>query len=83
MKSLYTLLSTFLIVPGVLFAQSTASVDGRVIDPSGAVIPGASVKVIDPAGRVVTETSTDAAGRFEIPTLESGTLYHWRGGRGV
>ncbi|MBK5297759.1 MAG: carboxypeptidase regulatory-like domain-containing protein, partial [Vicinamibacteria bacterium] len=40
---------------------------GRVVDSSGAVLPGASVRVYDAAGQLVGSTVTNAEGRFSVP----------------
>ena len=49
------------------------SITGRVIDPSGAVVPGAVVVVRSATGDVVS-TTTDAAGRFTLPALAAGKV---------
>ncbi len=68
-KSLFVLLFTTL-----LFAQSqNASLDGRVTDKSGAVIPQASV-TITAAERALSSTiQTDNDGRYAFPNLAPGT----------
>jgi Fe(3+) dicitrate transport protein len=50
---------------------ATGSLTGRVIDPSGAVVPGAAV-VVRSAHGAVASTTTDAAGRFTLPALAVG-----------
>jgi len=49
----------------------TGSVSGRVLDPSGAVVPHAIVVVRSARGDVAS-TTTDAAGRFTVPHLAAG-----------
>ena len=49
------------------------SIVGTVGDPTGAVIPGATVKVTNTATGLSRETTTDAQGRFSIPSLLPGT----------
>jgi outer membrane receptor protein involved in Fe transport len=55
-------------------AQSTSrpSLTGVVADPTGAVLPNASVEVHMPTG-VVAQTTTDSAGRFKVDHLARGT----------
>jgi hypothetical protein len=56
-------------------AQETvnyASVSGRVTDPSGASVPGASVTARQTATNVAADTVTDASGRFRFPYLRVG-----------
>ncbi len=54
------------------FAQSTATLAGTVTDPTGAVVPGASVKVRSLATNSVRETLTDSAGDYVVPSLQPG-----------
>lgn len=55
------------------FAQSTGTIVGTVEDSSGAVVPGASVRVTGTATGLQTSTLTDDAGRFSFPRLPVGT----------
>jgi hypothetical protein len=57
---------------GVCLAQSTASLSGTVIDPSGAVVPGAHVKVHSIATGLDREVVTDGAGVYGVPSLQPG-----------
>jgi hypothetical protein len=57
-------------VPCYLRAQN-GSLHGHVTDPSGAVIPQATV-TITPAAGAVTHTLTDAQGNYEIKGLSAG-----------
>jgi hypothetical protein len=62
------------LVPIGLHAQlTTGAVQGTVMDPSGAVIPGATVTLTNTATNAVNQTSTDAAGRFSFPAVQPGT----------
>ena len=57
------------------FAQETvnlASVSGRVTDPTGAVVAGASVTARHIETNVTTTAVTDAGGRFRFPYLRVG-----------
>jgi outer membrane receptor protein involved in Fe transport len=49
-----------------LAAQSADLLTGRVVDPSGASVPNADVR-IEISGNTIAETQTDANGRFEVP----------------
>ena len=54
------------------FAQSagnSTSVTGTVADPSGAVIPNASVEIRNPVSGFERTVTTDDAGRFAIPNV--------------
>jgi hypothetical protein len=54
------------------FAQSTASLSGTVTDPTGAVVPGASIKVRSLATNLVRESVSDSAGAYVVPSLQPG-----------
>jgi len=79
MKSKLTLLScgivlllTILLVP-VLDAQGLrGKITGRVLDPNGAAVPGASVKVIDVARNSTANLTTNGDGLFDAPYLLPG-----------
>ena len=57
---------------GVGLAQSTATLSGTVTDPSGAVLPGAHVKVHSTATGLDREVVTDGAGLYAVPSLQPG-----------
>jgi len=60
---------------GLLTAQNvvlTGSLSGRVSDPSGAVVPGASVVVRNLATGVEQSAATNHAGIYQFPALMSG-----------
>ena len=48
-------------------ANSAASISGTVTDPSGAVVPGATVTIS--SGHFAETVSTDATGRYSTPAL--------------
>jgi len=57
------------------FAQETvnsASVSGRVIDPQGAVVPGALVVALNKDTNIQSETVTGGDGRFRFAYLRVG-----------
>ena len=55
------------------FAQvTTATIYGRVQDPSGAVIPGASVEAVNEATGITKTASTNERGEFAIPYVPVG-----------
>ena len=56
---------------GVLAQETTGTITGRVVDPQGLVVPGATITVIgQQAPRVVV---SDGNGRFTAPSLTPGT----------
>ncbi len=48
---------------------SSTSVSGTVLDPSGAVVPGATVEIQNPVSHFVRTTSTDNLGKFTIQNV--------------
>src|SRR6201995_5510719 len=54
----------------VLHAQSNSGVvGGTVTDPSGAVVPGATVSIENPVSKYARTAATDKAGHFQFPNL--------------
>lgn len=60
-------------------AQNAASagIRGQVADPTGAVIPGASIVVLNGAGKTAAKTTSDATGSYAIHGLPPGTYSVW------
>lgn len=54
------------------WAQSTATLSGTVIDPSGAVVPGAQITVHSISTGVDRLTTSDSAGNYSVPSLQPG-----------
>lgn len=55
-----------------LWGQSAGRITGVVTDPTGAVLPGASVIITNTATGVKLSTSTDAQGSYSFPVLPVG-----------
>lgn len=56
------------------FAQSGAgSIQGTVSDSSGAVIPGASIKVVNSATGVASQAKSNGTGFYQVPGLFTGS----------
>ena len=53
------------------YAQSgsSASIAGTVVDPSGAVVPNATVELHNPVSAFDHSTTTDSSGRFNFPNV--------------
>jgi hypothetical protein len=51
---------------------ATATVRGHIVDPSGALIPGASITIATPTGTVVTNTTADSSGVYAVNGLAPG-----------
>jgi hypothetical protein len=69
---LSTLFLWLLLLGGIAYAQSTASLNGTVTDPAGSVVAGAKVVVTNQATGVATTTQTDNAGAYLFPSLPIG-----------
>lgn len=67
------LLAVLLCVLPVSAQQTLGSINGTVLDPSGAAIPGAAVTVTDAAIGVTRNTTSQANGFFQIFNLPIGT----------
>src|SRR6267378_3796166 len=52
-----------------------ATVSGRILDPSGAVVPGTQVRVINDATNLEYSTLTNEAGIYSFPSVPPGK-YH-------
>jgi hypothetical protein len=69
---LLILLSFAFFCGNAAFAQTTGTLQGSVKDPSGAVIPGASVTATLVGTQTARSTTTDQNGNFELPALAVG-----------
>ena len=74
LKSLYAaFLVLFFFAFGLnAFAQSggsSTSVTGSVVDPSGAVVPNATVEIHNPVSQFERTATTDHSGKFTIPNV--------------
>lgn len=58
---------------GSAFAQSTASITGRVTDPSGAAVPGAQVSAHSVATGLTRKTTSNSIGLYTLGSLPVGT----------
>jgi hypothetical protein len=68
-----TLVFIAILQTAAVFGQEfRGSILGRITDPSGAVIPGADVKVTNEETNVVVETQTNQDGNYHVPFLLPG-----------
>jgi hypothetical protein len=71
--ALFLVLVSLLVLTGLpSFAQSggnSTSVAGTVLDPSGAVVPNATVTIHNPVSQFSRSTTTDSNGNFTIPNV--------------
>lgn len=52
---------------------ATSVVHGHIADPTGALIPGASVSVVNASGKVVASATADSSGAYQVRGLAPGT----------
>src|ERR1700751_2894885 len=71
MRSFVTL-CFLLSLAGVALGQSTGTVNGRVIDQGGAVVPDATVTAVNEDTGITRTTKTNGNGLYSIPALEPG-----------
>ncbi|MGB8969405.1 MAG: TonB-dependent receptor [Candidatus Sulfotelmatobacter sp.] len=58
------------LIAGVAYGQSTSgSITGTVLDPTGAVVPDATVEIHNPVSHFDQSTTTDKSGNFSIPNV--------------
>ena len=58
--------------PATLYAQSSASITGTVLDPRGVALPGATVSVKNDATGMTQKATSDGQGRYNFPGLAAG-----------
>src|SRR5690348_7536711 len=56
-----------------LYAQTLGEITGRVTDPSGSVIPAASVTLINANTNAVRNSATTDAGVYSFPSVAPGS----------
>src|ERR1700742_5115312 len=55
------------------FAQFRGGIEGSVIDPSGAIVPGADITLRDPSTSSERRATSGSGGFFRFPELAPGT----------
>ena len=53
-------------------AAGTASIQGSVVDPTGAVLPGATITLIDSATQIRRTVTSDSSGLYTFPNVPVG-----------
>jgi hypothetical protein len=62
-----------MISPAAMYGQAAGSFSGNVLDKSGSVVPGATVKIVSQGTGLTRDVKTDSAGHYLIPLLPVGT----------
>ncbi len=60
-------------LPGAAQNTNTGEIKGIVTDPSGAVVPNVAITVTNTQTGVVSRTTTDGAGLYDVPSLLPGS----------
>src|ERR1700722_12474962 len=68
---LVLLFLAFLAAGSSALAQST--INGQVVDPSGAAVVNAQTTLTDGAGQAIQHATTNASGQFSFPSVAPGT----------
>src|SRR5713226_5639088 len=63
----------FVLAPSASAQKTSGTITGTLTDPSGAVVPGATVSVVNERTGAARETATNEQGSFSFPELEAGT----------
>ncbi len=67
------IIAALALVAPLAFGQITASISGRVTDPSGAVVPGATVKIKSIETGATRTTATNQSGDYRLDSLPLGS----------
>src|ERR1019366_2547963 len=69
----HSILLLGLITLAALHAQETrGTIQGRILDPGGSAIPGATIQITNEGTNVATRTQSDSQGDFAAPFLPPG-----------
>src|SRR5579884_75354 len=68
-----TLCALFLLLAPVYAQKITGTISGTVTDPSGAVVPNATVTITNIATGLVRTVTTSDTGNYMAPDLPNGT----------
>ncbi|HXH48128.1 MAG TPA: TonB-dependent receptor, partial [Terriglobia bacterium] len=67
-------LLSFAVLPVTVWAQGpVGTINGTILDPGGAVVPGAAIVATNTATGVEWKTTSTSAGAYTLPYLPSGT----------
>lgn len=64
-----------LFVAANAWAQSAGQLRGTIVDPTGVMVPGATVQLLDANGKTIRQVSTDAKGMFVLEGMDSASQY--------
>src|SRR6267143_2313898 len=65
--------SVLFLAPAASAQKTSGTITGTLTDPSGAVVPGATISVVNERTGAAREATTNDDGSFSFPELEAGT----------
>jgi carboxypeptidase family protein/TonB-dependent receptor-like protein len=68
-RRILAVVGSTLVFAGCLYAQGLGTVVGTVTDPSGALVPSATVRITDEGTSQVRETTTNVQGYYVFPSM--------------
>src|ERR1700676_5380685 len=71
-RRLVCVLAVLLAGAGMVFAQASATINGRVTDPADAVVPNATISITNLATGVARDSVTNSEGLYSVPALQPG-----------
>ncbi len=72
-RLLVCVMGVFIAVSSPTFAQQRGAISGRVLDPDGLALPGATVVITNAGTGFTRESVTADTGAYSVPNLEPGT----------
>lgn len=70
MSKIHLTILLLIFTSGTAFAQSTGTINGRIVDPAGAVVPDARVTATNAGTGVARTTTSNADGLYNFAALE-------------
>ena len=65
--------SLLILAPSASAQKATGTITGTVTDPSGAVVPGATVTIVNERTSTARSATTNEQGSFSFPEVDAGT----------
>jgi hypothetical protein len=72
MRSLVLSALLLVLLTPILFGQATSSLGGTVTDPSGGVVPGATITIVNTQTGIQRETTSNGEGVYNLPSVLPG-----------
>jgi len=70
--AIVALLGLAMCCSGAMAQSGAGSIQGTITDPTGAVIPGATIHVVNQGTNVASETKSNSVGLYQVPSLFTG-----------